>query len=82
VSETTAGRSGPWRYLRWALVGGLVIMIVVGIYSATSMFWAVQGVRSDVDTAASAVEGGDFSGASTAVTELASAGRPHTRAPA
>jgi hypothetical protein len=71
VSDTDGSPSSHRRWIRWAVTAALVGLVIVTIYSATSMFWAVQGVRADVDAAAEAVKGGDFSAASSAVTELA-----------
>ncbi len=71
MSETTDGRRGPWRWIRLGLIVVVIGLIVVGIYSATSMFWAVQGVRDDVDAAAEAVKTGKIDQAAAAVTELA-----------
>jgi len=70
ADEVAAERPGRWRWVRWAVIGAIVIVLVVGIYSATSMFWAVQGVRTDVDAATAAVQSGDISAASAAVGEL------------
>ena len=60
------------RWLRVGFVAGVVLAALVVTYSITSMFWAVQGVRADVDAAVSSVTSGDFSSADAAVTELVS----------
>jgi hypothetical protein len=71
VSEDQPQPSVRRRWVRWIVVSGLVILAVVGVYSATSMFWAVQGVRADVDAAVEAVRTGKVDEAATAVTSLA-----------
>lgn len=70
MSETTGGRRSPWRWVRLILIIGVIAGAVVAIYSATSMFWAVQGVRKDVDAATEAVKTGKVDQAATAVTAL------------
>jgi len=63
--------SRRWKtWLRVGLIGGAFVLVVVAIYSATSMFWSVRDVRADVDTAVSSVTSGDFGAADAAVTEL------------
>lgn len=58
------------RWVRGGFIALAVIGIVVGLYSVSSMFWAVQGVRTDVVTVTDAVRGGDIGAAAQAVTAL------------
>lgn len=71
--SAASSESGPsrWRWVRWSVIVGVIIVIILGIYSATSMFWAVQGVRDDTYAASSALTAGDFSAAAPAVSALA-----------
>ena len=71
MSEVEAADARGWtRWLRVGLIVGLIALVLVSIYSITSMFWAVRDVRADVDTAVSSVTAGDFTAADEAVGEL------------